>query len=86
MGKPVFCVFAGEMGVPGIEPVARRGAPFQGPRVGFCLTLGNGLSEETHVLGEQKALLGRGTRAERSGLKEPRRTALPRGSQSLVLW
>ena len=53
---------------------------------GFCLTLGNGLSEETHVLGEQKALLGRGTRAERSGLREPRRTALPRGSQSLVLW
>ena len=67
MGKPVFCVFAGEMGVPGIEPVTRLGAPFKGPRVGFCLTLGNGLSEETHVLTEQKALLGRGTGRREAG-------------------
>ena len=40
--------------------VAGRGDPFQGPRVGFCLTLGNELSEETHVLTKQKTLLGRG--------------------------
>ena len=62
------------------------GPPFQGPTVGICLTLGNGLSEETRVLREQRALLGRGTRAERGSIREPRRTARPRGLQSRVLW
>ena len=33
--------------------------PFQGPRVGFCPTLGNELSEETHVLTKEKILLGK---------------------------
>ena len=28
----------------------RKGDPFQGPKLGSCLTLGNELSEETHVL------------------------------------
>ena len=28
----------------------RKGDPFQGMKVGSCLTLGNELSEETHVL------------------------------------
>ena len=27
----------------------RKGDPFQGPKLGCCLTLGNELSEETHV-------------------------------------
>ena len=31
-------------------------------------------------------LLGRGTRVESSKVREPRRTALPGGSHSLVLW
>ena len=56
------------------------------PRVGSCPTLGNELSEETHVLSNQETLLGRGMRVERSRVREPRRTALPRGSQSRVLW
>ena len=38
----------------------RKGNPFQGPRVGSSLTLGNELSEEAHVLTKQKTLLGRG--------------------------
>lgn len=42
---------------------------FQGLRVGFCLTLGNKLSEEIHVLTEPKTLLGRGTRAESSRVR-----------------
>ena len=33
---------------------------FQGPRVDSCLTLGNELSKETHVLTKQKTLLERG--------------------------
>ena len=28
----------------------KKGDPFQGRKVGFCVTLGNELSEETHVL------------------------------------
>ena len=32
---------------------------FQGPRVGFCLTLRNELSKETHVLTKQETLLGK---------------------------
>ena len=64
----------------------RKGGPFQGPRVGSCLTLGNELSEETRILTGQKTLLGRGARAENSGIREPRRTAVPRGSHPQVLW
>ena len=64
----------------------RKGDPFQGPRMGSCLTLGNELSEETHVVTKQKTLLARRTQAESSRVREPRRSALPRGSKSQVLW
>ena len=53
--------------------------PFQGPKLGSCLTLGNELSKETHVLTKQEILLGKGARVESSRVREPRRTALPRG-------
>ena len=64
----------------------RKEDPFQGPKLGSCLTLGNELSEETHVLTKQEILLGKGTWVESSRVREPRRTALPHGSQSRVLW
>ena len=64
----------------------RKGDPFQGPKLGSCLTLGNELSEETHVLTKQEILLGKGTRVESSRVREPRRTALSHGLQSRVLW
>ena len=64
----------------------RKEDPFQGPKLGSCLTLGNELSEETHVLTKQEILLGKGTWVESSRVREPRRTALPHGSQSQVLW
>ena len=57
----------------------RKGDPFQGPKLG-CLTLGNELSEETHVLTKQEILLGKGTWVERRRVRVPRRTALPHGS------
>ena len=63
----------------------RKWNPFQGQKVGSCLTLRNELSEETHVLTKQEILLGKGTRVESSRVREPRRTALPLGSQSPVL-
>ena len=62
----------------------QEGDPFQGPKLGSCLTLGNELSEETHVLTKQEILLGKGVRVESSRVREPRRTALPRGSQSRI--
>ena len=65
--------------------VAGKGDPFQSPREGSFLALRNELSEETHVLTEQETLLGRGTRAERSRVREPKGIALPRGSLSWVL-
>ena len=64
----------------------RKGDPFQGPKLGSCLTLGNELSEETHVGTKREILLGMGTWVESSRVREPRRTALLRGSQSQVLW
>ena len=64
----------------------RKGDPFQGLKLGSCLTLGNELSEETHVLTKQEILLGKGTWVESSRVREPRRTALPRGLRCQVLW
>ena len=64
----------------------RYGDPFQGPKLGSCLTLRNELSEETHVLTKHEILLGKGTRAESRRVREPRRTALPHGLPSRVLW
>ena len=62
----------------------RKREPFQGPKVDVCLTLRSELSEETHVLTKQETLLGRGARVESSRIREPRRTALPCGSQPWV--
>ena len=66
----------------------QEGGSLPGPERGLfsCLTLGNELSEETHVLTKQKTLLGRGARVESRRVREPRRTPLPRGSQSRALW
>ena len=49
-----------------------KGDPFQGLKLGSCLTLGNELSEETHVLRKQEILLERapGRRAGGSGNPE----------------
>ena len=63
----------------------RKADPFQGPKLGSCLTLGNELSEETRA-DKARDFIGKGTRVESSRVREPRRTALPRGSQSWVLW
>ena len=62
----------------------RKGDPFQGLKLGSCLTLGSELSEETHVLTEEEILLGHGAGVGRGRVREPRRAALPHGSQSWV--
>ena len=55
------------LGHPHSSVVCRKADPFLGPKLGFCLTLGNELSEETHVLTKQEILLGKGTRVETVG-------------------
>ena len=71
---------------PALVDMLQEGGPLPGPETGSCLTLGNELSEETHVLTKQEILLGKGTQVESRRVREPRRTALPSGSQSWVLW
>ena len=66
-----------------------KGDTSQGLKLDSCLTLRNEVSkdsEETHVLTKQEILLGKGARVESSRVREPRRTALPHGSQSQDLW
>ena len=62
----------------------RKGDPFQGPKLGSCLTLRKELSEETRA-DKARDFIGKGTWVKNSRVREPRRTALPRGSQSRVL-
>ena len=50
-----------------LRSCCRWGTPFQGLRVDSCLTLGNELSEETHVLPKQETLLGQGAWTETRG-------------------
>ena len=52
----------------------RKEDHLKSPKLGSCLTLGNELSEETHVLTKQEILLRKGTRVESSRVQEPRRT------------
>ena len=56
--------------------------------MGSCLTFRSKLSEETHGLTKQETLLGRGRPGGggKQQIKEPRRTALLRGSKAQGLW
>ena len=47
-----------------------KGTPFQGLKLGSCLTLGNELSEETHLLTKQEILLGKGGEQKGKGTQE----------------
>ena len=49
----------------------QEGDPFQGPKLGCCLTLRSELFEETHLLTKQEIFLGKGTRVESSRVKNP---------------
>ena len=59
--------------------------PFQGPKLDSYLTLEMNCPRR-HVLTKQEILLGKGAWLEGRRVREPRRTALPRGSKSQVLW
>lgn len=55
------------------SPCYRKGDPFQGLSVGSCVTFGNELSEEIHVLTKQEPLLLKGAWVESRRMREPRR-------------
>ena len=61
------------------------GGPLLSFRAGSCLTLGNELSEETHIQTKQETAGKEGCLEDSSRARGPRRTALPSGSQSQVL-
>ena len=70
-----------------LDSIAGRGTPSRAQNWALRrLTLVNVLSEETHMLTKQEISLGRGAQVESSRVREPRRTALPCGLQSWVLW
>ena len=50
----------------------RKGDSFQGPKLGSCVTLGNELFKETHVLTKQEILLGKDARVESNRVREPK--------------
>ena len=62
----------------------RKRDPFQDPKLGSCLTLGNELSEETHVLTKQEILLGKHRHGEQEG-KGTHSTALSHNLQMGLL-
>ena len=70
-----------------VDPIlcCRKGDPFQGSNGGSCLTLGNELSEETHMLTKQ-GTYWEGVPGGRAEVRKLRRFALPHGLQSHVLW
>ena len=55
--------------------------PLQVLRVGFCATLGNELSEETHLLTEQETIWERGAWAESKRVRQ-QRGGLPLNTKS----
>ena len=64
----------------------QEGGLFQGQKLGSCLTLGNELSKETHVLTKQEILLGKGTWVESRRVREPRRTGLCFSAVGVMGW
>ena len=82
---PSIRVFSNELALPIRWPkCCRKGDPFQGLKMGSCLTLRNEFSEETHD--KARDFIGKGLPAESCRIREPRRTALPCGLQSRFLW
>ena len=60
----------------------RKGDSFLGLRVCSCLTRGNDLFKEIHMLTTQETFLGRDTWAESYRVREAKRAALPCDSVS----
>ena len=64
----------------------RKGDPFQGLKLGSCLTLGNGLSEETHADNARDIIGNECPGGEQEGQGTQENCSAVCGSQSWVLW
>ena len=66
--------------------VLQEGGPLPGPTIGLLSNTWKRIVQgDTHA-NRARDVLGKGTWAESSRVREPRRTALPRNSQSWVSW
>ena len=68
-----------------LKALLQEGGRFQGPRVGSCLTLRNEFSRR-HTFDKARYVLGKGTWAGSSRVRESRKAALPHSLQSWALW
>ena len=66
------------------QQTCRKGALSMAPREGSCLTFRKELSKET-LADKARDFIGKGHPGREQQGREPRRTALPHGSQSPVL-
>ena len=64
--------------------VAGKGTPLPGPETGLLSNTQKRIVEGDTCADKARDFIGKGTRVESSKVREPRRTALPRGSQSPV--
>ena len=66
--------------------VAGKGTPLPGPETGLLSNTQKRIVEGDTCADKARDFIGKGTRVESSRVRESRRTALPCGSQSRVLW
>ena len=64
----------------------QEGGPLPGPETGLLSNTRKWIVRGDTSAGKARDFMGKGTRVESSRVREPRRTALPHGLQSRVLW
>ena len=72
--------------LPASLPMLQEGGPLPGPETGLLSNTRKWIVRGDTCADKARDFIGKGTRAESRRLREPRRTALPRGSHSWVLW
>ena len=64
----------------------QEGVPLPGPETGLLPNTRKWIVRGDTCADKARDFIGKGTRVESRRVREPRRTALPHGSQSWVLW
>ena len=76
----------GMMVITGVNVMLQEGGPLPGPETELLSNTQKRIVQGDTCADKARDFIGKGTRVESSRVRECRRTALPRGSQSLVLW
>ena len=66
--------------------VLQEGEPLPGPETGHLSNTWKGIVQGDTCADKARGVIGKGHWVESSRVREPRRTVLPRGLQSRVLW